>query len=269
MNRRVILLVIATALLVIPYAIHIVGHYIDSGQRQRITGRFAVVTYRSADDLDSERHESFPITFEAPLAVYTGMSYEIDLVEESKEGTNIKGWLLASVFNRGDAYNHNGVNYSDKEAAIVRALMSKYDSSNVFGVYDGLKCSIQAPDYSVVRLADCDFLVSAKTVGRPMLVVNVSGIGSFTNARIFAVDNPREDHRDYKYNPRLEARSTHVSVNIPVEAPIQSSVSTISTFLGIVTAVASFFFKNETATKPEDTATSKLLNDIAKRRRRE
>ena len=57
-------------------------------------------------------------------------------------------------------------------------------------------------------------------------------------------------------------------MNVPVETPIQGSLGNISTTLGIITAIAGLFFKQNETTKGEDTATDRLLSDIAKRRKR-
>jgi hypothetical protein len=121
-----------------------------------------------------------------------------------------------------------------------------------------LTCRLDAPGYDVVALSRCRYMVSPKMAGTPMLVASIYGVRK--------PGPPRPGHLMPTVGPAV--RPIHVPFTIPVDASLGTSLSTISTFLGIMTAVAGLFFKQNDAQKVEDTATQRLLNDIRKKRKR-
>jgi hypothetical protein len=132
------------------------------------------------------------------------------------------------------------------DAILKRA--SERDSPQMLTFRESLKCRLDAPDYSVVKIQECRYRVSPKIPGEPMLVATVTG----------RVPNQILESGDVR---------RPIEANIPVEPPLGTSFATISTFLGIMTATASLFFKQSNSANVDNSPTQKLLNDIAKKRK--
>jgi hypothetical protein len=111
--------------------------------------------------------------------------------------------------------------------------------------------SINAPDFDMEPDWDAagngrEYAITAITQGRHVLTIELK-------------INP-------KYQTGLRPLTAEVRINVTARPDV--SLSAISTFIGIMTALSALLYKATASTRSEDTATDRLLKKIAKKRGR-
>jgi hypothetical protein len=240
-NRRTLLLVVAIGLVVVPYTVHVVSHYIRSRETQSVLS--SALTPRTYIPIQNgsvyNNDVKFAVTITGPRAMYTGMTGLVEVRMPDLTSENID--------------------------SIARSTQTDVDG--VIHLYRDASCRLDAPGYTVERLDRCRFFVSSQTVGSTMLVVVVTNLVDFERSG----REPRTRllrRRGNEYLP-LKSDDQYFPLNIAVDAPLASSLSTASTFLGIVAAVSALFFRRDGSENVDSTATGLLLKRIAKKRKGE
>ena len=62
------------------------------------------------------------------------------------------------------------------QEAALKQLTKQYGLNNVVQFLIDLKCTLDAPDYTIVRVDNCRFLASPKVAETPMLVFRVTNL---------------------------------------------------------------------------------------------
>jgi hypothetical protein len=137
-----------------------------------------------------------------------------------------------------------------------------------------VRCSLEAPDYDVVTMNGsgeiCNFLVSPKIAGKPLLVLTVE---TPYELDIISTDVSGSDFRSYVRDGApsgafswyaASAEPNLIDLTVPVDEPPQSLGSSISTFLGIVTAMTTLIlFVQPSGQREKQSPTDKLLKDLS------
>jgi hypothetical protein len=119
-------------------------------------------------------------------------------------------------------------------------------------VFRNAHCGVTAPDFTVASIGACQYLVSPKIAGSPMLVLHVEWSEAF---EVYEGGLTRYE--------RLRIVPRDLAVTAPVEERL--SLMVLSAPLAIIVALAGLFFKG--GGKEEDDATQRLLTQIAKKRK--
>ena len=197
------LVLIATSLLVVPYAIRVAR--VSFAHPPNLIKETSVAV---AEEWDAPGHSldtvAVPYEIRAPRAMYTGVPRYIRVTP-------------------GPASSEQG-----------RAADRKLGPTVVRQVYDTIRCAVSAPEYVIVPWGDCTFVVAPRVSGRPKLVV------TFTNIPQIKKDRHSSSRTvDSEY----PSGDQHVTLDVPVDALPGGSMSTIAAFLGVLTALGALLVR--------------------------
>lgn len=170
-----------------------------------------------------------------PKAMYVGTAYDlsIKLIPVHMSGESITPAEIKQLNNKRDL----PPNIADAKYAIERLSTSV--------------CKVDAPDFSIAPDAGpCYVHLSPKTSGNPIVVVRVTNRGKFPSASIFH-----------------GAKLPDVGWALTVPVGERPSLTTLSAILGVLVAIVGLLFRGG-ETKSDHNATTRLLQQIAKRKRR-
>jgi hypothetical protein len=218
MDWRLTLIGVSVAFFAIPYAVAKVHHYIESTRPARVDANVTL--------LDVGFLYSMPVEIEYPSALYIGKFGTISIRtveaveqadrEDLSEVDFLDSWITS----------HFGQDNARLKSVMTRETFEDY--------YRHLTCSIDGPDYTIIRVSECKYLISPKIDGQTSIVLSLHQPG-YAQAGSDA-------QRDLVWRGRSPKDDQAVPLTVAVDKPISSEVGTISEFLGVLSVVSSFLF---------------------------